>query len=207
MDIKDIKEKMHNKGLYYCNDEELMREQLQLLDQVYEFNQIRPSYIEERQEMMKKMFARVGENCYIESPFHASWGGKHVHLGNDVYINFNLSLVDDSDIYIGDGVLIAPNVTIACGTHPIRPDIRCKQAQYNLPIYIGNRVWIGANCVIMPGVKIGENSVIGAGSIVTKDVPANVIAVGNPCRILREIDDNDMKYYYQKMVIDMDQLF
>ena len=113
-------------------------------------------------------------------------------------------MVDDCDIFVGNNVLFGPNVTLSAGTHPIHPELRSKQAQYNIPIHIGNNVWIGANSVILPGVNIGDNSVIGAGSIVTKDIPSNVIAVGNPCRVLREINENDMKYYYRDMKIDIE---
>lgn len=120
-----------------------------------------------------------------------------------MYANFNLTLVDDGEIYVGNNVLFAPNVILASGTHPIHPELRSRQAQYNLPIHIGNNVWIGANSVILPGVNIGDNSVIGAGSVVTKDIPANVIAVGNPCKVLRKIDENDLVYYDKTRKIDL----
>lgn len=113
-------------------------------------------------------------------------------------------MVDDAEIFVGDNVKFGPNVVIATGTHPIHPDLRRKQAQYNLPVHIGDNVWIGAGAVILPGVKIGYNSVIGAGSVVTKDIPSNVVAVGNPCRVLREINENDMRYYYKDMKIDIE---
>lgn len=204
MDLKETKERMHNKKLYYCNDEELMAEQLKRLDMLYDFNQTRPLEQEKRSKMLKEMFAEIGEDCYIEPPFHASWAGKYVHFGKGVYANFNLTLVDDSEIFVGDNVMFAPNVTLATGTHPIHPQLRQKQAQYNLPIHIGNNVWIGANSVVLPGVSIGDNTVIGAGSIVTKDIPANVVAVGNPCRVLREINKNDMEYYHKNIKIDIE---
>ena len=113
-------------------------------------------------------------------------------------------MVDDCDIFVGNNVMFGPNVTVSAGTHPIHPELRSKQAQYNIPIHIGNNVWIGANSVILPGVNIGDNSVIGAGSVVTKDIPSNVVAVGNPCRVLREINENDMKYYYRDMKFDIE---
>lgn len=151
---------------------------------------------------MKQLLAEVGKNCYIEPPLHANWG-KHTHLGDNVYANFNLTLVDDTDIFIGNHVMIGPNVTIATAGHPIDPELRKKVAQFNIPVHIGNNVWIGAGAVILPGINIGDNSVIGAGSIVTKDIPANVVAVGNPCRVLREINDRDKEYYYKDMKIDV----
>lgn len=191
----NIKERMHNGSLYYSNDADLVEEQLQCLEVLYDYNATRPSQQKERTELLKKMFAEVGEDCYIEPPLHTNWGGRHVHMGDGVYANFNLTLVDDTHIYIGNNVMMGPNVVIDSATHPIRPDIRKKQAQYNLPVYIGNNVWIGAGSIILPGVHIGDNSVIGAGSVVSKDIPANVVAVGTPCRVLREINDHDMQYY------------
>lgn len=204
MELKEIIDRQYNQKLYYCNDEKLVQEQLKCLDLLYDFNQTRPLEQEKRSELLKEMFAEIGEDCYIEPPLRANWGGKNVHFGNGVYANFNLTLVDDGDIFVGNNVMFAPNVVIASATHPIHPELRRKQAQYNLPIHIGNNVWIGANSVILPGVNIGDNSVIGAGSIVTKDIPSNVVAVGNPCRVLREINENDMKYYYRDMKIDIE---
>lgn len=204
MDLNEIKERMHSERLYYCNDEALVNKQLRCLELLYDFNQTRPLEQDKRREMLKEMFAEIGEDCYIEPPFHANWGGKNVHFGNGVYANFNLTLVDDGKIFVGNNVMFAPNVTVASATHPINPNIRRKQAQYNLSIHIGNNVWIGANSVILPGVHIGENTVIGAGSVVTKDIPDNVVAVGNPCRVIREINDNDMKYYNKNMKIDIE---
>lgn len=204
MELREIIERQYGQKLYYCNDERLMEEQAKYLELLYDFNQTRPSEQQKRNELLKKMFNEIGENCYIEPPFRANWGGKNVHFGNDVYANFNLTLVDDGEIFVGDNVMFAPNVIVATATHPIHPELRKKQAQYNLSIYIGNNVWIGAGSIILPGVKIGNNSVIGAGSVVTKDIPANVVAVGNPCKVLREIDENDMKYYHKDMKIDIE---
>lgn len=197
----DIKAQMHSQKIYYCDDEELVAKQLECLDVLYDFNQTRPSQMVKRQELMKQIFAEVGENCYIEPPLHANWG-IHTHLGKNVYANFNLTLVDDTHIYIGDYVMLGPNVTIATAGHPIEPSLRKDVAQFNIPVTIGSNVWLGAHCVVLPGVTIGENSVIGAGSVVTKDIPANVVAVGNPCRVLREISEHDKEYYYKNRRID-----
>ncbi|MGL5692788.1 MAG: sugar O-acetyltransferase [Peptostreptococcaceae bacterium] len=204
MELKEIIERQYNQKLYYCNNENLMGEQLKCLELLYDFNQTRPLEQEKRSELLKEMFAEIGEDCYIEPPLRANWGGKNVHFGNGVYANFNLTLVDDGEIFVGNNVMFAPNVTVSTGTHPIHTELRRKQAQYNLPIHIGDNVWIGTGAVILPGIKIGENSVIGAGSIVTKDIPANVVAIGNPCKVLREINENDMKYYYKDMKIDIE---
>lgn len=204
MEIHEILKRMSSQKLYYCDDEALVQEQLTCLDLLFDYNHTKPSRLEEKKQLLKKMFAEIGEGCYIETPFYANWAGKHVHFGNDIYANFNLVLIDDCDIYVGDHVMFGPNVVLSSGTHPVDPALRRKQAQYNLPIHIQNNVWIGANTVVMPGVTIGENSVIGAGSIVTKDIPSNVIAVGNPCRVMRPISDRDKKYYYKTLEIDLD---
>ena len=197
----DIKAQLHSQKVYFCDDEELVAQQTQCLEVLYDFNHTRPSEMAKRQEIMSKLFAEVGENCYIEPPLHANWG-MHTHLGKNVYANFNLTLVDDTHIYIGDYVMIGPNVTIATAGHPIDPSLRKKVAQFNIPVNIAANVWIGANSVILPGVSIGENTVIGAGSVVTKDIPANVVAVGNPCRVLREINEHDKEFYYKDRRFD-----
>ena len=204
MDLQEIKERMHSGKLYYCNDEELLAEQSRCLERLYDFNQTRPSQAEKRQALLREMFAELGENCYIEPPLQANWGGKFVHFGSNVYANFHLTLVDDTDIYVGDNVMIGPNVTISAGTHPVHSELRRKQAQYNLSITIGSNVWIGANSVILPGVRIGDNTVIGAGSVVTRDIPANVVAVGSPCRVLREIGEKDYRFYDRNRLIDIE---
>ena len=139
------------------------------------------------------MFAEIGTDCYIEPPLHANFGGKHVHFGKNVYANFNLTLVDDTHIYVGDYTMIGPNVTIATAGHPLLPELRRQGYQYNKSIRIGRNCWIGAGAVIVPGVHIEDNAVIGAGSIVTKDIPSDVVAVGNPCKVLREIDEAEIE--------------
>lgn len=204
MEYEEIIERMSNQKLYYCNDKRLLKNQTDYLEFLYDFNHTRPGEQEKRNQLLKKMFAEIGENCFIEPPFHSNWGGRNLHFGNDVYANFNLTVVDDCDIFVGNAVLFGPNVTLVAGTHPIHPKLRSKQAQYNVPVHIGDNVWIGANSVILPGVHIGENTVIGAGSVVTKDIPANVVAIGSPCRVLREINDQDMHYYYQDLEIDIE---
>lgn len=187
---------MHSQKVYFCDDEELAKAQMQCLEVLYDYNQTRPSEVEKRKAIMEKLFAEVGEGCYIEPPLRTNWG-IHTHLGKNVYANFNLTLVDDTHIYIGNYVMIGPNVTIATAGHPIDPEMRRRVAQFNIPVTIGDNVWIGANSVVLPGITIGENSVIGAGSVVTKDIPANVVAVGNPCKVLREIGERDKEFYFK----------
>lgn len=200
----DVKEKMHKGELYIPWDKELALQQLQCLELLYDFNQTRPTQQEKRQEMLKLMFAEIGENCYIEPPFHASFGGRHVHFGKNIYANFNLTLVDDTHIYVGDSTMFGPNVTVATAGHPIRPDLRQQGLQYNMPVRIGRNCWIGTGAVILPGVTIGDDTVIGAGSVVTKDIPAGVVAVGNPCRVLREIGERDRTFYFRNRRIQSD---
>lgn len=193
-------EKMKNGDLYDCSfdaiPEDLDKKLYECKELIHDFNMSRPAQVEYRESIIRKVFAEVGENCYIEPPFHANWGC-NMHVGKNFYSNFNLTVVDDADVYIGDSVMIAPNVIIATGSHPICPELREKVYQYNLPVRIGNRVWIGAGAIILPGVTIGDDSVIGAGSVVTKDIPSGVVAVGNPCRVLREINERDYEYYYK----------
>lgn len=200
------KEKLHSGKVYYPSGEEIMTEQLGYLDKLYDFNMTRPSQLPLREKMLKEMFAEIGENCYIEPPFHANWGGHHVHFGNNVYANFGLTMVDDTHIYVGDCTMFGPNVVVATAGHPISPELREKAYQYNMPVHIGKNCWIGAGALIMPGVTIGDNTVIGAGSVVTKDIPANVVAVGNPCKVMRKISEHDRIYYYKDLKIDYSDL-
>lgn len=198
----NVRERMSTGRLYFCDDAELAREQEAQLEILYDFNQTRPGEKARRAELLRKLFAEVGDNCYIEPPLHTNWG-KFTHFGSNVYANFNLTLVDDTDIYVGDNVMFGPNVTVATAGHPVDPDLRRKVAQFNIPVRIGNNVWIGTGAVILPGITIGDDSVIGAGSVVTKDIPAGVVAVGNPCRVLREIGERDRQFYYKDRRIDV----
>jgi len=191
--MSTMKEKMHTGELYLPGDEEIIKEQFDCLELLYDYNATRPKEQEKRQELLKKMFAEIGTDCYIEPPLHANFGGKHVHFGKNVYANFNLTLVDDTHIYVGDYTMIGPNVTIATAGHPLLPELRRQGYQYNKSIRIGRNCWIGAGAVIVPGVHIEDNAVIGAGSIVTKDIPSDVVAVGNPCKVLREIDEAEIE--------------
>ena len=198
----DPKTCMHTGQLYLPGDESLQREQLKCLDRLHEFNQISPSNLERKTALLREMFAEIWEDCYIETPFHANWGGRHVHLGRNIYANFNLTLVDDTHIYVGDFCQIGPNVVLATAGHPICPELRERAYQYNAPVRIGRNCWLGANVVVVPGVTIGDNVVVGAGSVVTHDLPNNVVAVGNPCHILREVNDRDREYYFKDRRID-----
>ncbi len=198
---------LHTGDIYYPNDPSIMEDQLKWLDRLYDFNQTRPSELRKREKLLKKMFAEIGEGCYIEPPLHTNMGGHHVHFGSNIYANFGLTLVDDTHIYVGDNTMFGPHVTVATAGHPIDPQLREKGLQFNMPVHIGRNCWIGAGAMIMPGVTIGDNTVIGAGSVVTKDIPAGVVAVGNPCRVLREVSNHDRIYYYKDRKIDWDSLW
>ena len=197
------KEKMHTGELYFPGDEEIIKEQQIYLNKLYDYNMTRPTEGQKRQELLKEMFAEIGEDCYIEPPLHANWGGKHIHFGKCIYANFNFTAVDDTHIYVGDYTMFGPNVTIATAGHPILPKLRQDAYQYNMPVHIGKNCWIGAGAIVLPGVTIGDNTVIGAGSVVTKDIPSNVVALGNPCRVVREINEHDKEYYFKGRKINL----
>lgn len=202
----DNQEKMHAGKLYDPGYSDILQEQTVCLDKLYDYNATRPTEGKKRETLLKEMLAELGDGCYIEPPFHANWGGRHVHFGHHIYANFNLTLVDDTHIYVGDYTMFGPNVTVATAGHPILPALREHAWQYNMPVTIGKNCWLGAGVIVLPGVTIGDNTVIGAGSVVTKDIPANVIAVGNPCHVLREIGDHDRTYYFKDRKITDEDL-
>ena len=154
--MSKMTERMHTGDLYLPGDEEIVVRQTQCLERLYDFNQTRPSEGEKRQQLMREMFAEVGEGCYIEPPFHANFGGAHVHFGKNVYANFNLTVVDDTHIYVGDGTMFGPNVTLATAGHPIDPKLRAATYQYNMAIHIGKNCWLGAGVIALPGITIGD---------------------------------------------------
>ena len=196
-------DKMPTGELYLPSDDEIAAAQQKCLDRLYDYNMTRPSKPEKRKELLSEMFAEIGEGCYIEPPFHANWGGRYVHFGKNVYCNFGATFVDDTHIYVGDYTMFGPHVTIATAGHPILPELREKAYQYNMPVHIGRNCWLGAGVIVLPGVTIGDNSVIGAGSVVTKDISANVVAVGNPCHVLREIGEHDREFYFKDRRIEL----
>ena len=192
----NMEERMESGRLYNSADESLQAKQRAFNELVYDFNATRPSEGEKRTHLLREIFAEVGEATWIEPPLRANWGS-HTHLGSHVYANFNLTLVDDTHVYIGDYVMIGPNVTITAAGHPVDPDLRREAMQFNFPVRIEENVWIGAGAILLPGVTVGKNSVIGAGSVVTRDIPENVVAVGAPCRVLREIGERDREFYFR----------
>ncbi|MBQ8590231.1 MAG: sugar O-acetyltransferase [Firmicutes bacterium] len=200
------KERMHTCELYYPGDEEIMREQTLCMEKLYDFNATRPLEYKRRMALLKEMFAEIGDDCYIEPPLHSNWGGHHVHFGTGIYANYNLTLVDDTHIYVGDYTMFGPNVVVATAGHPLDPELRQKGLQYNASVRIGKNCWIGAGVIIVPGVTIGDNVVVGAGSVVTKDLPDNVLAMGNPCKVIRELGEHDKEYYFKDRKIDYGKL-
>jgi len=199
-----MKDKMHTGELYLPVDEEIVKLQMQCLDRLYDFNRTRPTEPDKRQALMQEMFAEIGEGCYIEPPFHANFGGAHCHWGSHIYANFNLTMVDDTHIYVGDYTMFGPNVIVATAGHPILPQLREQAYQYNASEHIGKNCWLGSGSIVLPGVTIGDNVVIGAGSVVTRDIPSNVVAVGNPCRVLRPVGEHDREYYFKDRKIDFE---
>ncbi len=181
------KEKMLLGEIYNANyDEELIKERQIVKDLCYEYNKIKPSSMNERKEKIKSILGKTKDNFLIEQPFVCDYG-YNIEIGENFYANHNLVILDANKVKFGDNVFIAPNCGFYTAGHPINADMRKEGLEYAKPIEIGNDVWIGGNVVVLPGVKIGNNVVIGAGSIVNKDIPSNSVAVGNPCRVIKEI--------------------
>jgi len=181
------KSKMLNGEIYNAYDKDLvlLRNKARHLTKLY--NNTDPEETVERINIIKKLFGKIGENFEIEPPFNCDYG-TNIEIGENFYANFNFLILDDGPVKIGDNALFAPNVSIYTATHLIDPTLRPKNADYTKAVTIGNNVWVGGGSIINPGITIGDNSVIGSGSVVTKDIPENVVAVGNPCRIIKHIN-------------------
>lgn len=196
--MDDEKEKMLSGQPYKAFGEVLLSERQHAKELLFDFNNLRPTEIEKRNEIIKKLFGKTKSTFFIEPPFRCDYG-YNIEIGENFYSNYNLIILDCGKVIIGDNVLIAPNVGIYTAGHPLHYEPRYEGYEYAIPIIIGNNVWIGGNVIINPGVKIGDNSVIGAGSVVTKDIPADVVAVGNPCKVLKQITDNDKLFYFKNL--------
>ncbi len=181
----------------------LDQERLENKKKIYAYNNLRPEDHEGRDALIKEIFGKTGQKIFVEAPFRCDYG-YNIEVGENFYANYNLVILDVGKVKIGDNAQIAPNVAIYTAGHPIHPDSRNSGYEYGIPITIGDNVWIGGNTCILPGVTIGSNVVIGAGSVVTKDLPDNVIAAGNPCRVIREITEADRDYYYKDRKFDVD---
>ena len=180
----------------------LEEERIENRKRIYEYNNLPPEQWDRKAELLKNILGKTGENVHINAPFHCDYG-YNIEVGDNFFANYNLIILDVAKVRIGDNAQIAPNVSIYTAGHPIHPDSRNSGYEYGIDVTIGDNVWIGGNAVIMPGVTIGDNVVIGAGSVVTKDLPDNVIAAGNPCRIIREITEADRDFYYKNRKFDV----
>lgn len=196
------KEKMLNGKPYKAFDDELSEERQRAKELIFDLNNIHPREIEKRNNIIKKLFGKVGEKFFIEQPFRCDYG-YNIEIGENFYSNYNTVILDCAKVIIGNNVLLAPNVGIYTAGHPLHHELRIEEYEYAFPITIGDNVWIGANSVINPGVTIGDNCVIGSGSVVNKDIPSNSIAVGNPCKVIRKITDEDKLYYFKKLKFDI----
>ncbi len=192
------KERMISGKPYKASNEELFMDRQCSKELVFELNALGPSQINKRNELLAKLLGKIGSNFYIEPPFRCDYG-YNIEIGDNFYSNYGLIILDCARVTIGDNVLIGPNVGIYTAGHPLHHEMRRHEYEYAFPISIGSNVWIGGHVVINPGVSIGENSVIGSGSVVTKDIPSNVIALGNPCKVFRSITDSDKEYYYKNL--------
>jgi len=190
------KEKMHAGKAYQAGDADLSKERLKARELVFEFNNLAPKFIKQRKALLKQLFGKTERMFYVEPPFRCDYG-YNIEIGDNFYANFNLLILDCAKVRIGNSVFIAPNVAIYTAGHPIHSHLRDQEYEWAQEVTIGNSVWIGGNVVINPGVKIGSNVVIGSGSVVTRDVPDNVFAAGNPCRVIRPITDEDKDFYYK----------
>ena len=183
----------------------LSEERMANKKKIYEYNHCKPDERAKLDKLIKDILGKVGVGVHIEAPFYCDYG-KNIEVGDYFFANYNCIILDVGKVIIGDNVLFGPNVSLYAAGHPIHPDSRNSGYEYGIGITIGNNVWIGGNVVINPGVHIGNNVVIGSGSVVTKDIPDNVIAVGNPCKVIREITEKDRKYYYRNYEFDVEDL-
>ena len=202
--LEQYKQVLNSGELYDCSDGGMLSFQHELVERLNRYNRTpeTPEGLGQREEILKEALGTYGEGLCILPPVYANWGLKNLHVGRNVFFNFNVCLVDDADIFLGDDCLIGPGCHLVTAQHPVSPGLRKKQLQFNKPIHIGNNVWLGAGVIVLPGVRIGDNTVVGAGSVVTRDLPADVVAVGTPCRVLRAIGEEDRRRYFRDREID-----
>lgn len=195
------KQRMLNGYPYQANDLLLSKERLKVRKLIKKYNDSSPSEIRKRTKLLYKILGARGNKCIIHPPFYCDYG-YNIEVGENFFANYNCILLDVNRIIIGKNVMLAPNVIVTTAGHPIHPESRNSGFEYGKPIKIGNNVWLGANVVVNPGVSIGNNVVIGSGSIITHDIPDNVVCVGNPIHIVREITEYDKQFYYKKQRFD-----
>lgn len=191
------REKMLQGLLYDANyDEELLKERERCKDLCFAYNQLRPSLVGEQEKIIRQLFGKTGKRFYITAPFWCDYGN-NIEIGEDFYTNHNCTILDGAKVTFGDHVFIAPNCVFSTAGHPLDAEQRNQGLEYAYPITVGDNVWIGASVTVLPGVTIGSNTIIGAGSVVNRDIPDGVVAVGNPCRVLRKIIEEDKKKYWK----------
>lgn len=199
----NMKERMLAGLPYRAWENGLPDERMENKKKIYRFNNLQPEQTEAAAELLKDILGKCGEHIHVEQPFHCDYG-KNIEVGENFFANYNLTILDVGKVIIGDNVQFAPNVSIYTAGHPIHPVSRNSGYEYGIEITIGDNVWLGGNVVVVPGVHIGNNVVVGAGSVVTKDLPDNVIAVGNPARVIRKITEEDLHYYYKDRKFDVE---
>ncbi len=195
------KQRMIGGKLYDASDKELADARLRARDLVYQFNSLPPQETEEAQRLLKELLGKTGKRFMMEPPFRCDYGS-NISIGENFYANFGCVILDCAPVTIGDNVMFGPNVNLYAAGHPVDAGLRTKWLEYAFPITIGDNVWIGGGTCVNPGVTIGADTVIGAGSVVTKDIPAGVVAAGNPCRVLREITERDRTIYFKGHALD-----
>ncbi len=193
------KEKMLSGKAYHAFDQELLRERQRAKEMIFDFNALRPKEIRKRNGILKTLFGKTNGQFFIEPPFRCDYG-YNIEIGENFYANYNLIILDCAKVTIDSNVLVGPNVGFYTAGHPVHYERRKENYEHALPINIGNDVWIGGNTVINPGVTIGSNTVIGSGSVVTRNIPSDVVVVGNPCRVMRKITEEDKLEYTRKIL-------
>ncbi|MEG1480940.1 sugar O-acetyltransferase [Clostridium sp.] len=195
--MRSEKEKMLNGDLYLAFGDELLEERQHAKDVIFEYNSLNPREIERRNELLRGLFKNRPKNFFIEPPFRCDYG-YNIHFGENSYANYNLVVLDCAEVFIGENVLMGPNVSLFAAGHPVDSELRnVKGVEYAFPIKIGDNAWLGGGTIVNAGVTIGENTVIASGSVVTKNIPSNVVAGGNPCKVIREITDEDKRRYFK----------
>lgn len=181
----------------------LSEERMACRRKLHAFNLLPPDEEEQAQRLLLELLGKTGRDPWINAPFRCDYGW-NIEVGDNFFANYNLTILDVGKVTIGSNVQFAPNVSIYTAGHPLHPDSRNSGYEYGLPVTIGDNVWIGGNVVLLPGVTVGSNSVIGAGSVVSRDIPEWVVAVGSPCRVVRRITEEDRKYYCKDRVFDVE---
>ena len=184
-----------DREMAYISDRAVMEEQKRTRKILHRLNTVDPSDFDEIGRLVKELFGK-SDKAFVNPPFYCDYGF-HIETGKNFFANYNCTIIDVARVTIGDNCQFAPNVSIYTAGHPVHPDSRNSLYEYGIGVSIGDNVWIGGSTVILPGVHIGSNTVIGAGSVVTKDIPDWVVAAGNPCRVVKQITEEDKKYYYK----------